>query len=83
MRRSTSRTMNSMTKIPTNKITTRGTEGVQILPIVINLEMMAKAGIEEGVLPEGMMKGCSRMMTVMKRKTLSLLISTLSSQTSR
>jgi hypothetical protein len=83
-KRSTRKTMNSMRKIKTTKITMRGTEGVQILPIVIiNLEMMANTGVEEGVLPEAMMKRCSRMRTLTKTKTLSLQTSTLSSQISR
>jgi len=83
-RRSTRKTMNSMRKIKTTKISMRGTEAVQILPIVIiNLEMMANRGVEEGVLPEAMMKRCSRMRTLTKTKTLSLQTSTLSSQISR
>jgi hypothetical protein len=84
IKRLTRRMTNSMMKIQTTKITTLGTEGVQILPIVIiNQEMMTNTEVEEGVLPEGTMRGCSRMRTLKKTKTLSLLISTLSSQTSR
>ena len=67
-----------MRKIPTTKITMRGTEGVQILPIV-----MPNTGVEEGVLPVAMMKRCSRMRTLTKTKTLSLQTLTLSSQISR
>ena len=83
MKRLTRRMTNSMMKIQITKITTRGTEGAQILSIVINLEMMSNTEVEEGVLPEGTMRGCSRMRTLSKMKTLSLRISTLSSQTSR
>lgn len=84
MKRLTRRMTNSMMKIQIIKITTLGTEGVQILPIVIiNQEMMTNAEVEEGVLPEGTMRGCSRMRTLSTTKTLSLRISTLSSQTSR
>ena len=83
MKRLTKRMRNSMMKIQTTKITMRGTEGAQILPIVINLEMMSNTEVEEGALPEGTMRGCSRMRTLSKTKTLSLRISTLSSQTSR